>query len=97
MANTRMTRPRADVVLVSTLMLAVGLLLAQQAVPTAQFNTQGVTPPPGSNIHPKMMPSYAGVTVGPDRRLYAPTTDGRIFRFDINADDFLDLARKLGP
>src|SRR6186713_1851995 len=31
------------------------LLLAQQISPTAQFNTQGVTPPPGSNPTPARM------------------------------------------
>jgi len=55
MANTLMTRPRAYVVLVSTSMLASCLLLAQQAVPTTQYNTQGVTPPPGSNPTPAKM------------------------------------------
>jgi hypothetical protein len=49
MANTLMIRPRAYVVLLSA------LLLAQQAVPTTQFNTQGVTPPPGSNPTPAKM------------------------------------------
>src|SRR5262245_33826973 len=49
MANTLMTRPRAYVVVLSA------LLLAQQAVPTTQFNTQGVTPPPGSNPTPAKM------------------------------------------
>src|SRR6202521_4465895 len=54
MANTLMTRRRAYVVLVSTLVLAC-LLLAQQTVPTTQYNTQGVTPPPGSNPTPAKM------------------------------------------
>src|SRR2546423_13764041 len=56
MANTLMTRPRAYAVLVSTLMLASSLLLAQQqALPITQYNTQGVTPPPGSNPTPAKM------------------------------------------
>src|SRR5580704_2749536 len=55
MANRLMTRRRAYVVLVSTLVLASCLLLAQQTVPTAQYNTQGVTPPPGSNPTPAKM------------------------------------------
>src|SRR6476646_4772043 len=55
MANTLMTRPRAYVVFVSSLMLAPCLLLAQQAVRTAQYNTQGVTPPPGSDPTPAKM------------------------------------------
>ena len=50
-----MTRRRAYVVLVSTLVLASCLLLAQQTVPTTQYNTQGVTPPPGSNPTPAKM------------------------------------------
>src|ERR1700693_2057038 len=54
-ANTLMTRRRAYVVLVSTLVLASCLLLAQQTVPTTQYNTQGVTPPPGSNPTPAKM------------------------------------------
>src|SRR5438445_8458124 len=54
MANTLMTRPRAYIVFVSALMLAFCLLMAQQAV-TAQYNTQGVTPPPGSNPTPAKM------------------------------------------
>src|SRR5689334_4338924 len=49
MANTLMTRPRVFVVFLSTLMLA------QQAVPTTQYNTQGVTPPPNSNPTPAKM------------------------------------------
>src|SRR4029453_4958060 len=49
MANALMTRPRAFVVLLSALMLA------QQAAPTTQFNTQGVAPPPGSNPTPAKM------------------------------------------
>src|SRR5258706_6623783 len=36
-------------------MLAACLLLARQSQPTAQFNTQGVTPPPGSNPTPAKM------------------------------------------
>src|SRR6202049_2948383 len=55
MANTLMTRRRAYVVLVSTLVLASCLLLTQQTVPTTQYNTQGVTPPPGSNPTPAKM------------------------------------------
>jgi hypothetical protein len=55
MANTLMTRRRGDVVLVSSLVLASCLLLAQQTVPTSQYNTQGVTPPPGSNPTPAKM------------------------------------------
>src|SRR5258705_8776840 len=39
----------------SIFVLAACLLLAQQNVPTAQFNTQGVTPPPGSNPTPAPM------------------------------------------
>jgi hypothetical protein len=50
-----MTRRRAYVVLVFTLVLASCLLLAQQTVPTTQYNTQGVTPPPGSNPTPAKM------------------------------------------
>src|SRR5580765_4934798 len=50
-----MTRRRAYVVLVSTLVLASCLLLAQQTVPRTQYNTQGVTPPPGSNPTPANM------------------------------------------
>src|SRR5204863_4583281 len=67
MANTLLTRPRAYVVLVSTLMLASGLLLAQQAVPTTQYNTQGVTPPTGSNPAPAKMTFFvasAGISKG---------------------------------
>ncbi|HXD19699.1 MAG TPA: hypothetical protein VN654_21945 [Vicinamibacterales bacterium] len=44
-----MTRPRGHVVL-----LAI-VLLAQQAVPATQYNTQGVTPPQGSNPAPAKM------------------------------------------
>jgi hypothetical protein len=55
MANTLMTWRRAYVVLVSTLILASCLLLAQQTVPTTPYNTQGVTPPPGSNPTPAKM------------------------------------------
>src|SRR3984893_536440 len=55
MANTLLTRRRADVVLVSTVVLASCLLLAQQTVPTTPYNTQGVTPPPGSNPTPAKM------------------------------------------
>src|ERR1700720_49214 len=55
MANTLMTRRRAYVVLVSALVLASCLVLAQQTVPTTQYNTQGVTPPPGSNPTPAKM------------------------------------------
>jgi hypothetical protein len=40
---------------VSTLVLASRLLLAQQTVPTTPYNTQGVTPPPGSNPTPATM------------------------------------------
>jgi glucose/arabinose dehydrogenase len=47
------------------------------------------TPPPGVAIPPKAMPSYTGVTVGPDHRLYAGTTDGRIIRFEIDLDGTL--------
>src|SRR5712691_11159162 len=54
-ANAPMTRPRAHVVVLSTVMLASGLLLAQQAVPRPPYNTQGVTPPPGSNPTPAKM------------------------------------------
>ena len=50
-----MTRRRAYAVLISTLVLASCLLLAQQTVPTTQYNTQGVTPPPGSNPTPAKM------------------------------------------
>jgi len=39
----------------SVFVLAACLLLAQQDQPTAQFNTQGVTPPPGSNPTPAKM------------------------------------------
>src|SRR5258706_446707 len=67
MANTLKARPRAYDVLASTLMLASCLLLAQQAVPTTQFNTQGVTPPPGSNPTPAKMTFFvtsAGISKG---------------------------------
>src|ERR1044072_7394920 len=40
----------------SFLVIAACLLLAQQDQPAAQFNTQGITPPPGSN------PSQAKMT-----------------------------------
>ena len=40
----------------SIFILAACLLLAQQKQPTAQFNTQGITPPPGTN------PSQAKMT-----------------------------------
>jgi hypothetical protein len=39
----------------SFFMLAACLLLAQQSQPIAQFNTQGITPPPGSNPSPAKM------------------------------------------
>src|SRR5438270_1003458 len=39
----------------SIFILASCLLLAQQNLPAAQFNTQGVTPPPGSNPTPARM------------------------------------------
>src|SRR5262249_756103 len=39
----------------SFFMLAACLLLAQPNQPTAQFNTQGITPPPGSNPTPAKM------------------------------------------
>src|SRR5207244_5786199 len=39
----------------SIFVVAVCLLLAQQNLPAAQFNTQGVTPPPGSNPTPARM------------------------------------------
>jgi hypothetical protein len=55
MANTFITRRRAYVVLVSTLVLASCLMLAQQTLPTTPYNTQGVTPPPGSNPTPAKM------------------------------------------
>src|SRR5437868_2564387 len=44
MAEKPMTRPRAYVVVLCTLMLASCLMLAQQNAP----NTQGIAPPPGS-------------------------------------------------
>src|SRR5437762_12016758 len=44
-------------------MLAACLLLAQQSQPTAQFNTQGITPPPGSNPSPAKM-SFFVTSVG---------------------------------
>src|SRR3984885_10956355 len=43
-SKKHMTKPHAHVVVLFTLMLASGLMLAQQNAP----NTQGVTPPPGS-------------------------------------------------
>jgi glucose/arabinose dehydrogenase len=42
-----------------------------------------VLPPPGSKLGSKYIPSYTCVTFGPDGRLYAATTDGRIYRYDI--------------
>ena len=39
----------------ASFMVAACLLLAQQSQPTAQFNTQGITPPPGSNPSPAKM------------------------------------------
>src|SRR5258705_4384304 len=60
----RRTRTASDCSTVSRLtrmvnksffMLAAFLLLAQPNAPTAQFNTQGVTPPPGSNPSPAKM------------------------------------------
>src|ERR1700741_557547 len=45
---TRMTKK-------SLFVLAACLVLAQQDQPAAQFNTQGVTPPPGSNPSPAKM------------------------------------------
>jgi len=62
-----MTRPRAYVVIGATLTLASSLLLTQQAVRTFQFNTQGVTPPPGSNPTPAKMTFFvtsAGIGKG---------------------------------
>src|ERR1700730_980308 len=44
MAEKPMTRPRAYVVVLCTLMMASCLMLAQQNAP----NTQGIAPPPGS-------------------------------------------------
>src|ERR1700719_4447042 len=44
MADKPMTRPRAYVVVLCTLMMASCLMLAQQNAP----NTQGIAPPPGS-------------------------------------------------
>src|ERR1700683_626653 len=43
MAEKHLTKPPAHVLVLSTLMLASSLMLAQQNAP----NTQGVTPPPG--------------------------------------------------
>ena len=60
-----MTRRRAYVALVSAVVLASCLLLAQQTVPTPPYNTQGVTPPPGSNPTPARMTFFvAGVGLG---------------------------------
>ncbi len=39
----------------SFFLLAACLLLAQQSQPKAQFNTQGITPPRGSNPTPAKM------------------------------------------
>ena len=50
-----MVRRHADVLVASIFILAACLLLAQQNLPAAQFNTQGVTPPPGSNPTPARM------------------------------------------
>jgi hypothetical protein len=44
MVEKHITKPQAHVVVLCVLMLASGLMLAQQNAP----NTQGVTPPPGS-------------------------------------------------
>src|SRR6476660_780898 len=49
----------------SFFMLAACLLLAQQSQPIAQFNTQGITPPPGSNPSPAKMTFFvASVGMG---------------------------------
>src|SRR6266576_3498577 len=53
----------------SFFMLAACLLLAQQSQPDAQFNTQGITPPPGSNPSPAKMTFFvtsAGMGKGGD-------------------------------
>src|SRR4051812_44808528 len=50
MANTSTARRYACVVIASTFILPL-----VQNFPTAQFNTQGVTPPPGSNPSPAQM------------------------------------------
>ena len=50
-----MARRYAYVVVASIFALASCLLLAQQNPPAAPFNTQGVTPPPGSNPTPARM------------------------------------------
>ena len=53
------------------------------ALPTSQLPQ---TPPDGSKVSSRSMPSYTGVTIGPDHKLYATVTDGRIIRFEINDD-----------
>src|SRR5262245_3563390 len=68
MANKSMTRRYAYVV-ASIFILASCLLLIQQNLATAQFNTQGVTPPPGSNPTPARMTFFVtsvGVGKGGD-------------------------------
>src|ERR1700750_80779 len=72
-----MTRPRPYVVFVSTLTLASCLLLAQQAVPTPPYNTQGVTPPPGSNPTPAKMTFFVtSVGIGKGGNLGGPAGAG---------------------
>ena len=45
-----------------------------------------VQPAPNLKLQGKFIPSYTCVTFGPDGRLYAATTDGRIFRYDIEPE-----------
>lgn len=47
---------------------------------------------PGSQLQVKYVPSYTCVTFGPDGRLYAAVTDGRIFRFDIEPEGTVQAA-----
>src|SRR4051812_31678448 len=51
----------------------------------------------GTNMttDPKRPTVYTGLTIGPDRKLYAATFDGRIFRFAINDDGALGKAQPI--